>query len=142
LLHTVTPEDFGVAVAQSATGPDGITVEVLAESEQVADAAPRLDELVEQCPQVTVEVPDGTSVTIEFAAFEVPELGDASDGLRFTTAVSAPDGTQVTVPSLLAVASEGQRLVFLQRTSADSAPLDEAAFTDLFEQAFRTARDA
>jgi hypothetical protein len=89
----------------------------------------------------TATAPDGTSVTVDFAAFEVPDLGDGSDGLRFTTAVSAPDGTQITVPSLLAVASDGQRLVILQRTGADSDPLDEAAFTDLFEQAFQTAQD-
>jgi hypothetical protein len=139
---TVSPEDFGVVVAQSATSPDGVTVEVLAESGQVGDAAPAFDELVERCPRVTVDAPDGTSVTVDFAAFDVPDLGDASDGLRFTTAVSASDGTQLTVPSLLAVATEGQRLVFLQRTGADSAPLDEAAFTDLFEQAVRAAQDA
>lgn len=139
---TVSPEDFGVVVAQSATAPDGITVEVLAESEQVGETAPRFDELVEQCPRVTVDAPDGSSVTVDFAAFEVPDLGDASDGLRFTTAVSAADGTQVTVPSLLAVATEGPRMVFLQRTGADSAPLDEAAFTDLFERAVQTAQDA
>ena len=139
---TVSPEDFGVVVAQSATAPDGITVEVLAESEQVGETAPRFDELVEQCPRVTVDAPDGSSVTVDFAAFDVPDLGDASDGLRFTTAVSAADGTQVTVPSLLAVATEGPRLVFLQRTGADSTPLDEAAFTDLFERAVQTAQDA
>ena len=139
---TVSPEDFGVAVAQSATAPDGVTVEVLAESEQVGDTAPRFDELVEQCPRITVDAPDGTSVTVDFAAFEVPAVGDTSDGLRFTTAVSAPDGTQLTVPSLLAVATEGQRMVFLQRTGADSTPLDEAAFTGLFEQAVQTAQDA
>lgn len=139
---TVSPEDFGVVVAQSATAPDGITVEVLAESEQVGETAPRFDELVEQCPRVTVDAPDGSSVTVDFAAFDVPDLGDASDGLRFTTAVSAADGTQVTVPSLLAVATEGPRMVFLQRTGADSAPLDEAAFTDLFERAVQTAQDA
>ena len=40
------------------------------------------------------------------------------------------------MPSLLAVAAEGPRLVSLQRTGADSAPLDEAAFTALFEDAF------
>ena len=139
---TVSPEDFGVVVAETATAPDGVTVEVLAESEQVGDTAPRFDELVEQCPRITVDAPDGTSVTVDLAAFEVPAVGDTSDGLRFTTAVSAPDGTQLTVPSLLAVATEGQRMVFLQRTGADSTPLDEAAFTGLFEQAVQTAQDA
>lgn len=139
---TVSPEDFGVVVAQSATAPDGVTVEVLAESEQAQGTDPQFDQLVEQCPQVTVEAPDGTTVTIDFALLEVPELGDASGGVRFTTAVSAPDGTELTVPSLLAVALDGPRTVFLQRTGADSEPLDEAAFTDLFEQAFQTQQDA
>ena len=139
---TVSPEDFGVVVAQTATAPDGVTVEVLAESEQAGGTAPAFDELVERCPRVTVDAPDGTSVTIDFAAFDVPDLGDVSDGLRFTTDVSAPDGTRLTVPSLMAVAGDGRRQVFLQRTGADSTPLDEAAFTALFEQAVRAARDA
>jgi hypothetical protein len=54
---TVSPEDFGVVVAPSATAPDGVTVEVLAESEQVRDAVPAFDELVERCPRVTVDAP-------------------------------------------------------------------------------------
>ncbi|SDO22027.1 hypothetical protein [Geodermatophilus sp. DSM 45219] len=139
---TVTPEDFGAIVAQTATAPDAVTVEVLAEAEQPQEAGPRFDQLVEQCPKVTVEAPDGTTITVDFALLEVPELGDASGGVRLTTAVSAPDGTQLTVPSLLAVATDGPRTVFLQRTGTGSEPLDEAAFTDLLEQAFRTQQDA
>ena len=46
------------------------------------------------------------------------------------------------MPSLHAAATEGRRLVSLQRTGADATPLDEAAFTDLFEKAVRAAQDA
>jgi hypothetical protein len=58
--------------------------------------------------------------------------------VSFTTALEGPDGTDVTVPSLMAVATDGQRLLRLQQTGADSAPLDPAAFTALFQSAFDT----
>ncbi len=48
---------------------------------------------------------------------------------------SAPDGTDLTVPSLLAVVTGEPRILFLQRTGATSAPLEEAAFSELLEQA-------
>jgi hypothetical protein len=38
----------------------------------------------------------------------------------------------------MAVATDGQRLLQLQQTGADSAPLDPAAFTALFQSAFDT----
>ncbi|RBY82498.1 hypothetical protein DQ238_04215 [Geodermatophilus sp. TF02-6] len=134
----VSPEDFGVVVAQAATTDADVTVELLAESEQADAAGPRFADLVEQCRQVTITAPDGSSATVDLAALAVPDLGDASDGVRFTTAVRAPDGTNLTVPSLLAVATDGQRLLYLQRTGTGSAPLDEGAFTDLFALAFET----
>ena len=137
----LTPEDFGASVAQSATGPADVTVEVLAESEQLDGEAASFDELVAQCPQVTVSAPDGTTATIDFTDLAVPDLGDASDGVAFTTAVRAADGTGLTVPTFLAVALDGRRMVYLQRTGTSSAPLDEAAFSELFEQAFAAQQD-
>jgi hypothetical protein len=132
----LTPEDLGVVVAQSATGPAGVTVQVLAESDQVEGQAAPFDELLARCPRVTVAAPDGSTATVEFTALEVPDVGDSSDGVAFTTAVQGSDGTTLTVPSLLAVATDGPRLLFLQQTGANSTPLDQAAFTALFEEAF------
>jgi hypothetical protein len=132
----LTPEDFGVVVAQAATTPTAVTAEVLAESEQVDDQGTQFDELLDRCPEVTVEAPDGSRATVTFTALEVPDLGDASDGVAFTTAVQGADGTNVTVPSLIAVATDGQRVLFLQQTGVNATPLDQAAFTAMFEDAF------
>jgi len=88
----LTPEDFGV-VAQTATTGTGVTVQVPAESEQVDGQEPQFDELVDRCPEVTVDLPDGTRATITSTDVEVPELGDTSDGVAFTTAVQGADGT-------------------------------------------------
>jgi hypothetical protein len=137
----LTPDDFGAIVAQSATSAAGVTVQVLAESEKIEGKASQFDELVAQCPQVTVNAPDGSTATVDFAALEVPDLGDSSDGIHLTIAVQGPDGTNLTIPSLLAVATDGQRLLFLQQTGASSAPLDGAAFTALLEQAFEAQRE-
>jgi hypothetical protein len=137
----LTPEDFGTVVAQSATTPTGITVEVLAEGEEVAGEESGFDDLLTRCPQVTVHAPDGSTATVDFTALEVPDLGDSSGGVAFTTAVRAADGTELTVPSLLAVATDGQRMVYLQQTGTSSVPLDQAVFTTLFEDAFEAQRN-
>ncbi|MCV2490851.1 hypothetical protein OF117_15955 [Geodermatophilus sp. YIM 151500] len=138
----VAPDDFGTIVAQTATTPAHITVEVLAEGGQAAGQAPAFDQLLAECPRVTVTSPDGSTVTLEFAALEVPALGDGSGGLAMTIAMSAPDGTNLTVPSLLATAVDGERVVFLQRTGSNAQPLDQSVFTDLFEQAFQAQSGA
>ncbi|MGY1622076.1 hypothetical protein ACI789_07780 [Geodermatophilus sp. SYSU D00965] len=138
----LTPEDFGVMVAQTATSSAAVTAQVLAESEQVDGEAAQFGEVLEKCPEVTVAAPDGSTATVTFSDFEVPALGDASDGIAFTTAVQGADGTSITVPSLMAVATDGPRVLFLQQTGTNSAPLDEAAFTGLFEDAFEAQQQA
>ena len=85
-------------------------------------------------------VPGGGSGTIELRPFEVPDVGDVSQGIAFTVTVSAPDGS-VTVNALMGVAVQDQRMLFLQQVAIDGAPLDEAAFADLFEQAHEAQAD-
>jgi hypothetical protein len=69
-------------------------------------------------------------------------VGDISDGRGASPPPSQRRTPRLTVLSLHAAATEGRRLVSLQRTGADATPLDEAAFTDLFEQPARAAQDA
>jgi hypothetical protein len=130
-----TPED-GTIVAQSAVTDSVATVEVLVDAVDIEAITPEFADLAEQCPQVTVEAPDGSTATIDFAVLDVPAVGDSSEAVTTTVALTAPDGTNLTVTSLLAVAVDGDRLVFLQQSGPTSTPPDPAAFTALFEDAF------
>lgn len=136
-----TPED-GTIVAQTAVTETVSTVEVLVHAEDVDGLTPELADLVAQCPQVTVDAPDGSTATIDFAVLDVPDVGDASEAVTAELALTAPDGTNLTVTSLLAIAVDGDRLLFLQQSGPTSTPPDPAAFTALFEQAFAAQDDA
>jgi hypothetical protein len=135
-----TPED-GTIVAQTAATETGATVEILVDAEDIEGLTPKLAGLVAQCPQVTVNAPDGSTATIDFAALDVPDVGDSSEAVTASLALIAPDGTNLTLTSLLAVAVDGDRLLFLQQVGPTSTPPDPAAFTALFEEAFTAQHD-
>jgi hypothetical protein len=116
------------------------TVEVLAQGDGVTDHVSTLSDQIAACPQATVTTPQFTA-TITFAPLDLPDLGDASAGISFSTAVSTPDGQQVTVPALLAFAVDGDRLVGLTTVTQGAAP-DPAAFTALLQKAYDTQADA
>ncbi len=59
---------------------------------------------------------------------DVPAVGDTSEAVTATPALTGPDGTNLTVTSLLAVAVDGDRLMFLQQSGPTSTPPDPAAF--------------
>lgn len=137
------PDDFGAVVAQTAETPTTLTVQVLAADDGIeAGSSAAFDELLAQCSRVDLTLPDGSTGTLELRELEVADVGEVSEGVVLTTTVNGPDGSTATVPGLLAVAVDGQRLMFLQQLGADGAPLDEAAFADLFEQAFKAQQDA
>ena len=136
-----TPDD-GTIVAQTAATDAIVTVEVLVDAEDVEGLTPDLADLAEQCPQVTVDAPDGSTATIDFVALDVPEVGDFSEAVTANLAVTGPDGTNVTLTSLLGVAVDGDRFLFLQQVAPTSTPPDPAAFATLFEDAFEAQHDA
>jgi hypothetical protein len=136
-----TPED-GTIVAQSALTETGATVEILIDAEDIEGLTPKLADLVAQCPRVTVDAPDGSTATIDYAALDVPDVGDSSEAVTANLALTAPDGTNLTLTSLLAVAVDGDRLLFLQQVGPTSTPPDPAAFSTLFEDAFQAQDDA
>jgi hypothetical protein len=139
----VGPDDFGAVVAQVAETPTSATVQVLADDERIeAGSAAGFDELLARCSHIELTTPDGSAGTIDFRAFDAPDVGEASGGVAYTVALTSPDGSAESVSCLLAVAVEGRRMLFLQQLAPAGAPLDEAAFTDLFEQAFEQAQEA
>jgi len=157
---TITPEECAPAVqgtqpdldafddvtGLSASSPSGVTVEILMRGGPTTAAVDLLAAAVERCPQAQITSPQIGTATVTFEAIPVPDLGDGAVALRFTTAVTAPDGTQTTVPALVGAFEDGDRLGVLTaladpRTPDAPAP-DPAAFSALLEQAYEVQADA
>jgi hypothetical protein len=153
---TITPEACAAAVkstqppagdlpglaAQAATDPSTgtATVEVLAEGDGVTDAVSQVADQIAACPQATITSPQFTA-TITFEPLDVPDLGDGSAGISFTTTAQTAGGQQVTVPALVGLVADGDRLLALTTVSQQAAP-DPAAFTALLQKAYETQADA
>jgi hypothetical protein len=127
---------FDDIAAQSATVGTSTTVEVLLRGGPTGGSLDQIDRAVETCPRARITSPQFGTADITFEAVPVDEHGDGAAALRFTTVVPQPDGTQVTVPALVGVVQDGDRLVMLLNLSPDGTPPDPEAFTDLLEQAY------
>ncbi|MBB3674482.1 hypothetical protein [Modestobacter versicolor] len=152
---TITPESCAPAVksvqpgledieglgAQTVTVGSGATVQVLASGEGITEGVDQLAGTVDSCPEATISSPEIGTATVTFAALEVPDVGDGSAGLTMTVSIPGPGGQPVTVPVLLGMARDGDRLVSLTSTDPTGA-LDAAAFADLFQQAYDHQADA
>jgi hypothetical protein len=58
-------------------------------------------------------------------------------GIALTTVATAADGRQVTVPVLVGLVRDGDRLVALTTADRQGGSPDREAFTALLEQAYR-----
>jgi hypothetical protein len=146
---TITPEACAPAVksiqpglddvqglgAQTATAGSTTTVEILAAGQGIASGVEELAATAQNCPQATLTSPSIGTAQVAFAAVDVPDLGDAAAGLSMTISVTGAGGQPVTVPLLLGMARDGDRLVSLTQTDAGGA-VDPAAFAGLLQQAF------
>ena len=144
-------DDFGDVAAQTATTGSATTVEVLVRGGPTKDTVDLLKAAAERCPQAQITAPEFGQATIIFESIPVEDLGDGAALLRYTTAVSLPDGTQATIPALIGAVQDDDRLLVLMnlQTSAlsggavaDAAPMDPAAFTGLLEQAYEVQAEA
>ena len=146
---TITPEACAPAVEQVQPGLEdmvglgaqtvavgaGAVVEILAEGPGFTEGIEQLATTVETCPQATITAPQIGTATVAFTALDVPELGDGSAGVTMTLTLPGPDGQPLTVPVLLAMAADGERLVSLTATDPTGVS-DPAAFVALMQQAF------
>ncbi|WP_369138964.1 hypothetical protein [Modestobacter versicolor] len=136
-LKTVQPglEDMDAFGAQTVVVGSGATVEVLASGAGLTAGIDQLTSTLDQCSELTLSSPDIGTATVTFAELAVPDLGDGSAGLTMTIETSGPGGQPVTVPVLLAMAADGDRLVSLTATDPTGA-VDPGTFGDLLQQAF------
>jgi hypothetical protein len=145
-------DDFDDVAAQAATIGSAATVEVLVRGGPIEDAVDQLAAAAERCPSAQISSPDIGQATVTFESLPVDDLGDGSAMLRYTTVVSAPDGTQVSVPALIGAVQDGDRLLILMNLDTGAAggtgaatpapPQDPAAFGDLLAQAYEAQAEA
>ena len=136
-------DDFDDIAAQTATSGTATTVQVLVRGGPTKDTVRQLEEAAARCPQAQITSPDIGTATISFEPLEVEDLGDGAALLRYTTAVSLPDGSQATVPAHIGAVQDGDRVVILMNLEtaaiaggAAGSPVDPAAFADLLAQAY------
>jgi hypothetical protein len=134
-------EDLEGLGAQTVTVGSAATVEILAVGNGIAEGVDQLASTVETCPQATITAPQIGTANVTFATLDVPDLGDGSAGLTMTLAVTGPDGQAVTIPVLLGMVRDGDRLVALTATDPTGAS-DPTAFAALLQQAYDHQADA
>jgi len=139
--------DFEDVAAVSATEESTVVVEMIIHGGPVEGSVDQLADAAVRCPQVQVSSPQFGQATAVFESLPVPDLGDGSAAVLYTTTVALPDGTEGSLPMLLGAVEDGNRLIFLTSlavdpTGAAAAPLDTAAFTALLEQAYEKQADA
>jgi hypothetical protein len=146
-------DDFGDVAAEAATVGSAVTVEVLVRGGPIEDAVDQLTAAAERCPTAQISSPEIGQATLTFEALPVDDLGDGAALLRYTTALTLPDGTQATVPALIGAVQDGDRLLIMTSldagaaapggaTGAPAAPPDPAAFAALLAQAYEVQADA
>jgi hypothetical protein len=140
---------FGDLAAQNATGATSTTVQLLVRSGPTKGVVGELATAAERCPQAQITAPDIGQATVTFEQLPVDDLGDGAALLRYTTTVTAPDGTAVTVPALIGAVEDGDRLLILMNLEtsgltggAGATQVDPAAFADLLAQAYETQAEA
>jgi hypothetical protein len=128
-------DDYEDAAAQGATVGATTTVEVLLQGEVTEGAAATLTDAVEACPEARISSPELGEATLTFENLVAPPLGDAVAAVRYTTTLTQ-GGQEVSVPALVGLVQDGDRVVTLLTIATDGSSPDAAAFTSLLQQAF------
>jgi hypothetical protein len=141
-----TLDDFGDVAAQTATVGTTVTVEMLIRGGPIKNAVSQLAEAASRCPQARVTSPEFGQATITFQSLPAPDLGKDAAVLQYTVTIAAPDGTRMTLPTLIGAVQDGNRLVMLitaqvEPPTAGTAP-DPAAFVGLLQEAYDTQATA
>ena len=134
-------EDYDEVAALSATAGGLTTVEVLLQGEATAGAVDGLADAAANCPEAQISSPELGEATVTFAALEVPDLGDGATAVRYTTTLTQ-GGQEVSVPALIGLVQDGDRVLTLLTIATDGSEPDAAAFASLLEQAFEVQAEA
>jgi hypothetical protein len=128
-------DDYEDVAAVSATVGSTTTVEVLLQGNATTGSVAQLSDAAASCPEAQISSPELGEATLTFENLDVPELGDGVAAVRYTTTVTQ-GGQEVTVPALVGLVEDGDRVITLLTIATDGSSPDATAFTSLLEQAF------
>ena len=128
-------DDYEDVAAVSATVGATTTVEVILAGKATTGSVGQLAEAAESCPEARISSPELGEATVTFETLDVPDLGDGVAAVRYTTTLTQ-GGQEVSVPALVGLVEDGDRVVTLLTIATDGSSPDAAAFTSLLEQAF------
>ena len=128
-------DDYEDAAAVSATVAETTTVEVLLGGAATEGSVAQLAKAAANCPKARISSPELGEATVTFETIDVPDLGDGAAALRYTTTLTQ-GGQEVSVPALVGVVEDGDRLITLLTIATDGSSPDAAEFTSLLQQAF------
>ena len=134
-------DDYEDVAAQSVTVGATTTVEVLLQGEATEGAVDQLAEAAAGCPEAQISSPELGEATLQFEALDAPDLGDGVAVVRYTTTLTQ-GGQEVSVPALVGLAQDGDRVITLLTIATDGSSADAAGFTALLEQAFEVQAEA
>ena len=134
-------EDYDDVAAQSATVGATTTVEVLLQGEATEGAVDQLADAAAGCHEAEIRSPELGEATLRFEALDAPDLGDGVAVVRYTTTLTQ-GGQEVSVPALVGLVQDGDRVITLLTIATDGSSPDAAGFTALLEQAFEVQAEA
>ena len=134
-------EDYDEVAAQSATVGGSTTVEVLLRGKATAGAVDVLADAATNCPEARISSPQLGEAVLTFEALDVPDVGDGAAAVRYTTTLTQ-GGQEVSVPALVGLVRDGDRVITLLTIVTDGSQPDATAFASLLEQAFEVQAEA
>jgi hypothetical protein len=149
-LRTTQPDVDQVkdVVAQSASQQGSATIEAILSGGSADGAADKLKTAISSCPRIDISSPQLGTATVTFTPLDVSKVSDQAAAAQYTVTVTPPNHAPVTVPALIAVAQDQDRLVLLMTatgqgaTTGTATPPDPNAFTALFGKAYSAEKKA
>ena len=135
-------DEYEDVAAQVAVVGTTTTVQALVSGGPAEEALVGLGRPPAGCESVRVTSPEVGTVDIDYGPLDVPDLGDGSGGVAFTTTAVGAGEQVLVVPALVGVVQDGERALVLVTTDTQGGTLDPTAFTALLQQAHETQASA
>lgn len=139
------------ATSQTAAGKGSETLEAIMVGDAVSGAVDQLKNRLATCSHVTATSPQIGKVTVQFSPIDVSGIGAQAVGASYTTTITPPGHAAITVPAVIGIVHDGDRLILLltanaQAPTVQSAPApkapNSAAFAALLKTAYTTEHQA